>query len=185
MVVPEARSVSGSNKMKKSPSPSEQSEARESEPAEARDHRRMTEALKEAEKAAAIGEVPVGALVVCRGRVIGRGYNRREIDADPVAHAEILAIRQAAQVLGDWRLVGCTLYVTLEPCAMCAGALINSRIARLVFGAHDPKGGYCQTLGNLVQDPRLNHQVEMVGGVLRAESARLLKEFFRGLRSRG
>lgn len=142
----------------------------------------MTEALAEARRAAGIGEVPIGAVVVREGEVLGRGHNRREIDGDPLAHAEILAIRQAAAAIGGWRLEGCTMYVTLEPCAMCAGALVNSRVERLVYGAPDPKAGWCGTLGNLVQDPRLNHRLEMTAGVLESESAALLRGFFASLR---
>lgn len=143
----------------------------------------MTEALVEARRAADVGEVPIGCVVVLGGEVVGRGHNRREIDRDPLAHAEILAIRQAAARVGGWRLTGCTLYVTLEPCAMCAGALVNSRIDRLVYGAADPKAGYCGSLGNLVQDPRLNHRLEVTAGVLEAESAALLRGFFATLRT--
>ena len=144
----------------------------------------MMEALAEARRAAGIGEVPIGAVVVRDGVVVGRGHNRREIDGDPLAHAEILAIRQAASVAGGWRLSGCTMYVTLEPCAMCAGALVNSRVERLVYGAPDPKAGYCGTLGNVVQDPRLNHRLEVTAGVLESESAALLRGFFASLRRR-
>jgi tRNA(adenine34) deaminase len=121
-------------------------------------------------------------VVVREGELVGRGHNRREIDRDPLAHAELLAIREAASRLEGWRLEGCTMYVTLEPCAMCAGALVNSRVARLVYGAADPKAGYCGTLGNLVQDPRLNHRLEMTTGVLAGDSAELLREFFASLR---
>ena len=142
----------------------------------------MLEALAEARRAAGIGEVPIGAVVVREGEVIGRGHNRREIEGDPLAHAELLAIREAASRLQGWRLEGCTMYVTLEPCAMCAGALVNSRVARLVYGAADPKAGYCGTLGNLVQDPRLNHRLEVTAGVLESESAALLRGFFASLR---
>jgi len=142
----------------------------------------MEEALAEARAAAAIGEVPIGAVVVQGGEVIGRGHNRREVDGDPLAHAEILAIRQATARIPGWRLNGCTLYVTLEPCPMCAGALVASRVDRLVFGAADPKAGYCGTLGNLAQDPRLNHRLEVTGGVLEGECADLLRGFFAGLR---
>src|SRR5215218_6836035 len=138
----------------------------------------MMEALAEARRAAEIGEVPIGAVVVRDGVVVGRGHNRREIDGDPLAHAEILAIRQAASVAGGWRLSGCTMYVTLEPCAMCAGALVNGRVERLVYGAPDPKAGYCGTLGNVVQDPRLNHRLEVTAGVMESESAALLRGFF-------
>ncbi|HTG34472.1 MAG TPA: tRNA adenosine(34) deaminase TadA [Thermoanaerobaculia bacterium] len=144
----------------------------------------MMEALAEARRAAGIGEVPIGAVVVRDGVVVGRGHNRRETDGDPLAHAEILAIRQAASVAGGWRLAGCTMYVTLEPCAMCAGALVNSRVERLVYGAPDPKAGYCGTLGNVVQDPRLNHRLEVMAGVMESESAALLRGFFASLRRR-
>lgn len=144
----------------------------------------MMEALAEARRAAEIGEVPIGAVVVRDGEILGRGHNRREIDGDPLAHAEILAIRQAASRMGGWRLTGCTMYVTLEPCAMCAGALVNSRVERLVYGAPDPKAGYCGTLGDLVRDPRLNHRLEVVAGVLEGESAALLRGFFASLRRR-
>jgi len=144
----------------------------------------MQEALAEARRAAEIGEVPIGAVIVREREIIGRGHNRREIDRDPLAHAEILAIRQAAERVGGWRLTGCTMYVSLEPCAMCAGALVNSRIERLVWGAPDPKAGWCGTLGNLVQDPRLNHRLEMTAGVLEEDSAALLRGFFASLRKR-
>jgi tRNA(adenine34) deaminase len=142
----------------------------------------MQEALAEARRAAEIGEVPIGAVVVRDGEVIGRGHNRRESYGDPLAHAEILAIREAAARVGGWRLAGCTMVVTLEPCAMCAGALVNSRIDRLVYGAADPKAGYCGSLGNLVQDPRLNHRLEVTRSVLEGESAALLRGFFASLR---
>jgi tRNA(adenine34) deaminase len=142
----------------------------------------MLEALAEARRAAGIGEVPIGAVVVREGEVIGRGHNRRETDGDPLAHAELLAIHEAASRVGGWRLEGCTMYVTLEPCAMCAGALVNSRVERLVYGAADPKAGYCGTLGNLVQDPRLNHRLAVTAGVLEGESAALLRGFFASLR---
>jgi len=147
------------------------------------DERWMDEALELARQAAALGEVPVGAAVVGpEGRVLGRGHNRREIDQDPLAHAEILALREAARTSGSWRLEGATLYVTLEPCAMCAGAIVLSRVARLVFGAMDPKAGFCGSLGDLVRDPRLNHRPEVTPGVRAAESAALLRGFFAGLR---
>ena len=142
----------------------------------------MEAALDEARKAAAIGEVPIGAVVVREGEILGRGHNRRETDGDPLAHAEILAIREAARAIGGWRLSGCTLYVTLEPCAMCAGALVAARIDRLVYGPADPKAGYCGSLGNLVQDPRLNHRLAVEAGVLADESAALLRGFFAELR---
>ena len=144
----------------------------------------MEEALALAEEAAADGETPVGAVVVDReGRIIGRGRNRRE-SGDPLGHAELLAIREAAEAMGDWRLEGTTMVVTLEPCAMCAGALVNARVERLIFGALDPKAGFCGSLGNLVQDPRLNHRLEVVGGVEETRSRELLQRFFQQLRAR-
>ena len=145
----------------------------------------MRQALDLARRAAEAGDVPVGAVVVQGGEAIGRGHNRREADADPLAHAELLAIREAAARMGGWRLTGCTLYATLEPCSMCAGALVNARVERVVFGARDPKAGFCGSLGNLVQDARLNHRLEVVEGVLEAASAALLREFFAGLRLGG
>ena len=149
------------------------------------DQRWMELALHEANRAADLGEVPVGAVVVREDTLVACGYNRRETDRDPLAHAELLAIRQAAAVLEEgWRLIDCTMYVTLEPCAMCAGALVNSRVRRLVFGASDPKGGFCGSLGDLVRDCRLNHRLEVRGGVLEAACSRVLKSFFAGLRAK-
>ncbi|HBG08974.1 MAG: tRNA adenosine(34) deaminase TadA [Limnochordia bacterium] len=142
----------------------------------------MSEALAEARLALAAGEVPVGAVVVLHGEVIGRGHNRRETANDPTAHAEILAIREAAGKLGSWRLTDADLYVTLEPCPMCAGAIVNARLRRLVFGAYDPKAGAVISLMNLVQDRRLNHTVEVLDGICQSECAALLQEFFRRLR---
>lgn len=142
----------------------------------------MSIALREAEKAAAQGEVPVGAIVVHEGRLVGRGYNRTEGAIDPTAHAEIVAIGAAAQALGSWRLHGATLYVTLEPCYMCAGAIVLARLDRLVFGATDPKAGACVSLGDVVRDPRLNHKVEVIHGIREAESKGLLEQFFRARR---
>ena len=143
----------------------------------------MEQALLEANQAAALGEVPVGAVVVREGALVASGFNRREIDQDPLAHAELLAIRGAAAVLEGWRLIGCTMYVTLEPCAMCAGALVNSRIDRLVYGASDPKAGFCGSLGDLVRDSRLNHRLEVRAGVLENACSRILKDFFAALRA--
>jgi tRNA(adenine34) deaminase len=144
----------------------------------------MAEALALAEQASAAGEIPVGAVIADRdGLIIGRGSNRRE-SGDPLGHAELIAIRQAAEVIGDWRLEGTTMVVTLEPCAMCAGALVNARVARLIFGAFDPKAGFCGSLGNLVQDARLNHRLEVVSGVDAETSRKLLQGFFQGLRKR-
>lgn len=142
----------------------------------------MDQALELARQAGREGEIPVGAVVVRDGRVIGRGYNRREQSHDPTAHAEILAVREAAAVLGGWRLSGCSLYVTLEPCPMCAGAMVQARLTRLVFGAPDPKGGAVGSLMNLVQDPRLNHRVAVVSGVRAEACGQLLREFFRARR---
>jgi tRNA(adenine34) deaminase len=140
------------------------------------------EALAFARIAYAEGEVPVGAVVVRDGRIVGRGRNRREQAADPTAHAEIEALREAAQAAGTWRLDGATLYVTLEPCPMCAGAAVNARIARIAYGCADPKAGYCGTLGNIPQDARLNHRCEVTGGILGEQSAALLQQFFRAKR---
>jgi tRNA(adenine34) deaminase len=142
----------------------------------------MREALAEAHKAADEGEVPVGAVVVWGDEVIGRGHNRREAHQNPLAHAELEAIDAAAVALSSWRLTDCTLYATLEPCPMCAGALVNSRVERLVFGASDPKAGFVGSLGNLVQDPRLNHRLQVSRGLLAEESSTLLKSFFANLR---
>lgn len=142
----------------------------------------MAEALALAETAADEGEIPVGAVIVDGGgNVIGRGRNRRE-SGDPLGHAELLAIAEAAKAIGDWRLEETTMVVTLEPCAMCAGALVNARVRRLVFGAWDPKAGFCGSLGNLVQDSRLNHRMEVEGGFMEERSRALLQGFFRRLR---
>ncbi len=144
----------------------------------------MDEAFSLAEQAASEGEIPVGAVVVDReGRVIGRGRNRRE-SGDPLGHAELMAIAEAARNAGGWRLEGTTMVVTLEPCAMCAGALVNARVGRLVFAAFDPKAGFCGSLGNLVQDPRLNHRLEVTGGFEEERSRALLQRFFQQLRER-
>ncbi len=144
----------------------------------------MQAALREAERAALRGEVPVGAVVVYDGRILAAGHNQREASQDFSTHAEFVAMRRAAEALGSWRLVGCTVYVTLEPCAMCAGAMINARIARCVYGASDPKGGFCGTLGNLADHAGLNHRFEVTGGVCEQASAELLTRFFRALRRR-
>jgi tRNA(adenine34) deaminase len=145
----------------------------------------MRLALEEAELAALWGEVPVGAIVVGpRGDILGKGRNRREKDADPTAHAEIEALRQAARRAGTWRLSEATMVVTLEPCPMCAGALVNARIARLVYGCDDPKAGAIKTLYALGQDTRLNHRFAVKSGVLAAECGRILSDFFAALRAR-
>ncbi|MGQ0628199.1 MAG: nucleoside deaminase [Phycisphaerales bacterium] len=149
------------------------------------DDQMMVRALSLAHAAAELGEVPVGAVVyeTSTGRILGEAHNRRECDNDPLGHAELLAIRAAALVLGDWRLTACTLVVTLEPCAMCAGAIVNARIGRLVYGATDPKAGACESLHTLTTDPRLNHRVVPIGGLRAAESATMLKAFFARLRT--
>ena len=143
----------------------------------------MDAALGEARAAAALGEVPVGAVVVAGdGNLLARAHNRRETDQDPLAHAEILALRAAARAQGSWRLEGATIFVTLEPCAMCAGAIVLARVARLVYGTADPKAGFCGSLGDLVRDPRLNHRPEVVSGVRSGAGAALLRAFFAELR---
>jgi tRNA(adenine34) deaminase len=142
------------------------------------DQAMMVLALDEARAAAVHGEVPVGAVVVHDGEVIARAHNLREGLQDPSAHAELLALREAARKLGRWRLTGCTLYVTLEPCAMCAGALVLARIDRLVYGCDDPKAGACGSVVDLVREPRFNHRLEVIGGLLANECGRVLTEFF-------
>lgn len=146
------------------------------------DERFMQLALEEARRAAEEGEVPIGAVVVCGGEVVARAHNRRETDADPSAHAEFSAMLEASRALGRWRLTGCTVYVTLEPCLMCAGLMVNARIDRCVFGASDPKGGALGTLYDVSADPRLNHAFAVMPGVLADESAELLRSFFRSRR---
>lgn len=138
----------------------------------------MREALQLAARAAVQGEVPVGAVVVKDGRIVGRGYNAPILSSDPTAHAEIAALREAARTLENYRLGGCTLYVTLEPCAMCAGAVLHARIARLVYGAADPKTGACGSVVDLFAETRLNHHAEVTGGVLAAEAGEQLSAFF-------
>jgi tRNA(adenine34) deaminase len=143
------------------------------------DVRFMREALRAARHAPLHRDVPVGAVVVRHGEVLSRGHNRREADADPAGHAELIAIRRAARKLSSWRLDDCTLFVTLEPCAMCAGAIVLARIPRLVIGTPDPKAGFVGSLGDLCRDGRLNHRVAVESGLLAAECGDLLKEFFR------
>jgi tRNA(adenine34) deaminase len=145
----------------------------------------MREALAEAAKAAALGDVPIGAVAVRNGAIIGRGYNRKELDRDPIAHAEILAMQAASQTLGGWRLDGVTLYCTLEPCAMCAGAMIQARLPRLVWAADDPKAGAGGSIMNLLDHPSLNHQVEVIRGVLANEAQAQIQAFFQALRAQG
>jgi len=142
----------------------------------------MVSALQLAQQAGQEGETPVGAVVVHRGEIIGRGYNRVEAEKDPTAHAEIMALREASQTLGDWRLLQATLYVTLEPCIMCAAALLHARVPRLVFGARDKRWGGVGSLFDFSHDPRINHELEVVSGVMEKESTELLQRFFRGLR---
>jgi tRNA(adenine34) deaminase len=147
----------------------------------------MTDAIEMANRARAMDEVPIGCVIVHEptGRIIGRGHNRRQIDRDATAHAEILAIREAGQTLGDWRLVDCSLVVTLEPCPMCAGAIVNARIGRLIYGCADAKAGAVRTLYQLCEDARLNHRVEVIEGVLADQCAQLLKDFFKEQRAMG
>lgn len=147
-------------------------------------NRYMKEAIALAQQAEKINEIPIGAVVVKEGQVIGRGYNRREIDKSPLGHAEIMAITEASQYLDAWRLEGCHLYVTLEPCPMCAGAIVQSRIELLIYGTEDPKSGYAGSLHNTLQDGRLNHQTEIISGVYKEECQTLLRDFFRKLRER-
>ena len=150
-----------------------------------REHQQyMREALAEAQIAYERGEIPVGAIAVHRGHIIGRGHNRREELADPSAHAEMIALREAAHVLGGWRLSGVTLYCTMEPCPMCAGAMVLARLPRLVYGVEDPKSGAAGSVFDIVRSPRLNHQVEVTKGVLAEESRDLLDLFFSDLRRR-
>ena len=146
------------------------------------DYKFMELALLQAQHAARLGEVPVGAVVVHEGEVVGSGFNRRETSKDPTAHAELLAMRDAAETLQSWRLVDCTTYVTLEPCPMCAGTMVNARLDRVVFGARDPKAGAVRSLFTLLEDERLNHRVEVVEGVLAEECGEILSEFFRSIR---
>ena len=146
--------------------------------------RYMSLAVHEAYKARQWGEVPVGAVVVHQKKILSRAHNMRERDQDPCAHAEIIALRRAAQRLGSWRLEDCSLYVTLEPCLMCAGALVQARIKECIYGAVDPKAGFITSLGTMGQHPELNHQFESLGGVLGAECSAILKDFFRDLRDR-
>ena len=142
----------------------------------------MEEALREAGRALQAGEVPVGAMVICENRIVGRGFNRSIADADPTAHAEIVALREAGKHLGNYRLSDCELFVTIEPCAMCAGAVVHARIKRLVYGADDPKAGAVHSVMQVVNHAALNHRMEVLGGVLVARSSQLLQGFFRARR---
>lgn len=149
------------------------------------DERMMRQAIAEARLALEHADVPVGAVVVHEGNIIGRGHNQREQLQDPTAHAEIIALTAAASAIGHWRLLDCTMYVTLEPCVMCAGALVNARVPRLVYGADDPKAGACGSLYNVVTDTRLNHRLQVLRGVLADECAQLLRDFFARQRALG
>ena len=149
------------------------------------DHYFMGEAIRQALRAYEAEEVPIGAVIVRESRIIARAFNQVETLRDATAHAEMLAITQAEEVVGDWRLNDCTLYVTKEPCPMCAGAIVNARLPRLIYGCADPKAGAVRTLYQLCEDGRLNHRVDVTGGVLAAEGAELLREFFRAQRAAG
>lgn len=142
----------------------------------------MREALRQAKKAEALGEVPIGCVIVSDGKIVARGYNRRNKDKNTLSHAELNAIRKASKKLGDWRLEGCTLYVTLEPCQMCAGAIVQARVDRVVIGSMNPKAGCAGSVLNLLQVERFNHQVEIIAGVLEEECSCMLSDFFRELR---
>ena len=144
----------------------------------------MKEALKQAKKAYALGEVPIGCVIVHEGKIIGRGYNRRNTDENTLAHAEITAINKASKVIGDWRLGECTLYVTLEPCQMCAGAIVQARIPEVVMGCMNPKAGCAGSILNILEMPQFNHQVKVTRGILEAECSQMLKTFFEELRIR-
>jgi tRNA(adenine34) deaminase len=148
------------------------------------DNAAMRQAIALAQAAADCGETPVGCVILdAGGEIIGRGYNRREQDADPTAHAEIIAIHEAAGAIRNWRMLGCTLVVTLEPCPMCAGAMVNARISRLVYGADDPKAGAVRTLYQICDDPRLNHRMAVTSGILAQECGKMLSQFFQARRA--
>ncbi len=151
-------------------------------PAASSDELWMEEALRSAQRALESGEVPVGAVVVHDGRIVGRGFNRNIIDSDPAAHAEIVALREAGAAIGNYRLEGCELFVTIEPCAMCAGAMVHARIKRLVYGADDAKAGAVHSVLQVVNNPQLNHRMELRGGILAGRCAELLQSFFRSRR---
>lgn len=148
------------------------------------DEKYMKEAIRQAKKAWKLEEVPIGCVIVYEGRIIGRGYNRRTTDGNPLAHAELIAIKKASHKMGDWRLEGCTLYVTLEPCQMCSGAIIQARMKRVVVGCMNPKAGCAGSIFNLLQVPRFNHQAELTTGVLGEECSLMMKNFFKELRSK-
>lgn len=146
------------------------------------DEKYMKEAIKQAKKAAAIEEVPIGCVIVCEDKIIARGYNKRNLKKNTLAHAEIIAMNKASKVIGDWRLEGCTMYVTLEPCPMCAGAIVQARIPRVVIGSMNPKAGCAGSVLNVLQTEGFNHQVELETGVLSMECSEMLSSFFRELR---
>jgi len=148
------------------------------------DERYMREAVRQARKAYSLGEVPIGCVIVHDGKIIGRGYNRRNTDKSTLSHAELIAIRKAGKVIGDWRLEECTLYVTLEPCQMCAGAIVQARIPRVVMACMNPKAGCAGSILNILDMPQFNHQVESVRGVMEDECAQMLRDFFKELRIR-
>ena len=146
------------------------------------DEKYMQEAVRQAKKAYGIGEVPIGCVIVYEDKIIGRGYNRRTVDKNTLAHAELIAIRKACKKIGDWRLEGCTMYVTLEPCQMCSGAIVQSRIPRVVIGCMNPKAGCAGSILNLLQVEEFNHQTELTKGVLEEECSQMMKAFFKELR---
>lgn len=146
------------------------------------DEKYMKEAIRQAKKAYAIGEVPIGCVIVYEDKIVGRGYNRRTVDKNTLAHAELIAIKKASKKLGDWRLEGCTMYVTLEPCQMCSGAIVQSRIPRVVIGCMNPKAGCAGSILNLLQVEEFNHQTELTKGVLEEECSQMMKAFFKELR---
>lgn len=148
------------------------------------DEKYMKEAIRQAKKASKLGEVPIGCVIVYEDRIIGRGYNRRNTDKSTLSHAEITAIRRASKIMGDWRLEDCTLYVTLEPCQMCSGAIIQARIPRVVMGCRNPKAGCAGSILNLLKVPEFNHQAEITEGILEEECSMMLKNFFKDLRKR-
>ena len=162
----------------------EQEEKLQKELQEKQDIKYMKEAVKQAKKAYALGEVPIGCVIVYEDKIIGRGYNRRTIDKNTLAHAELQAIRKASRKMNDWRLEDCTLYVTLEPCQMCSGAIVQARIRRVVVGCMNPKAGCAGSTMNLLQVPQFNHQVELTTGIMGEECSRMMKTFFKELRQK-
>ena len=148
------------------------------------DEKYMKEAIKQAKKAYVLGETPIGCVIVYQDKIIGRGYNRRTIDKNTLAHAELIAIKKASKKVGDWRLEGCTMYVTLEPCQMCAGAIVQSRMTRVVMACMNPKAGCAGSILNLLQMPEFNHQAELTIGILEEECSQMMKSFFKELREK-